>query len=92
MILGSLESYNSALPTSKFIEQKTGWDRLKPVFDRSTYFKIVMDHKPDRGCGPNRSFPVAVWSSLGLWAVPGLDFQTLMMGCFFDPDLSSRGV
>ena len=55
MILGLLESYNSALPTSKFIEQKTGWDRFKPVFDQSTYFKIVMDRKPDRGCGPNRS-------------------------------------
>ena len=55
MILGSLESYNSALPMSKFIEQKTGWDRFKPVFDRSTYFKIVMDCKPDCGCGPNRS-------------------------------------
>jgi hypothetical protein len=44
-----------------------------PVFLRSLYFKY---ERLDRRSG---LFPVLVRSSLGLWPVPGLDFQTLVI-------------
>ena len=34
MILGLLEWEKSALPTSKFIDRKTGLNRFKPIFPR----------------------------------------------------------
>jgi hypothetical protein len=36
MILGLFESKNLALPTYKFIDRKTGLNRFKPVFHRSS--------------------------------------------------------
>ena len=52
MILGLLEWENSALPTCKFIDRKTGLNRY---FVGLHKFQIGMDQRLDRGCGLNRS-------------------------------------
>jgi hypothetical protein len=60
MIWASFESNFNVLLAYKFSQPKTGWDRSRPVFDRSICFLNLLDRGPDCGLGLFRSinFPV----------------------------------
>jgi len=61
-----------------FWGQKTSWDQLQPVFFGLEDFEMMMDQRPDRGYGLDRSweFPVLI----GYGSVWLQSFSSLVTG------------
>jgi hypothetical protein len=77
MILGSFESQNMRLPMVRFGDGKISLDWFKPVFVGLHKSEIVMDRRPDRSCGLDRSIIFPVLISYGLvWSRSFFSLET----------------